>query len=211
MTNESTVKHVEQSMIFEKIPNFECERNVLLHGHFWSLQYFDQHAAEIERFFGFSEKSNLSKKAQEFIDSINLDDATQSISVYIQGADTNIDCRLDENYYTAAFDKLQTENESQLFFVVFSNDVRAAHEIMMKTKTNFSIVPQDFTESESLHMMIHFAKKGMVMANSCFSWWAAFLAWQKSDRKTPIYMPKQWFGKYSPQEHSLHVSEWNTI
>ena len=69
-------------------------------------------------------------------------------------------------------------------FVVFTNDIPYARNII----PNCNII--DESEVNSLYLMSK--AKGVICANSSFSWWGAYL-----NPNRPIYMPSRWFNDMS--------------
>jgi hypothetical protein len=48
----------------------------------------------------------------------------------------------------------------------------------------------------------------IVLSNSTFSWWAAFVATELDGRAVPVVMPEPWFAEPSPADELLWVPGW---
>jgi len=81
---------------------------------------------------------------------------------------------------------------------LFSNDRTAALELIpQEHRETLRIIPdQDFSPAETLELMRHC--HNYLIANSTFSWWGAFLSYNKESR---VIAPQPWFqGEESPKD-----------
>jgi hypothetical protein len=83
-------------------------------------------------------------------------------------------------------------------FVVFTNDTKYARSII----PNCNIIGE--SEVNSLYLMSK--TKGVICANSSFSWWGAYL-----NPKRPIFIPSKWCNISMFPHENYRVSGWNVI
>jgi len=106
------------------------------------------------------------------------------------------------NYYESAMNEINSRTGKE-HFVVFSDDVKAARDLLSKTKYKLTFVepPQGTPSGESLHLMSFC--QDHVIANSSFSWWGAALAqvegvtvapleWMKNKVIIKNLIPSEW-------------------
>ena len=82
------------------------------------------------------------------------------------------------------------------------NDAMARIPEKLRDKTRL-IDSETLESAETLRIMT--ACKAFVIANSTFSWWAAYL---RNEFESPVFSPKPWF-KGLPEPTNLIPSEWN--
>jgi len=95
------------------------------------------------------------------------------------------------DYYNWAMSQFPNDN-----FLIFSDDIEWCKKNSKFTGCKFS---EEKTEIEDMGLMANC--KGIIMANSSFSWWGAFL----SDSKKVI-APKEWFT--DKIERITYLNEW---
>ena len=83
---------------------------------------------------------------------------------------------------TKYYDKAMKEFAGEQF-LVFSDDIEWAKRFFIGNEFEFS---EDKTELEDLNLMA--GCKAIIMANSSFSWWGAYLG----DRNKKVIAPKDW-------------------
>ena len=184
-------RHAEKKMFansyfydksFEKISD-----NSIIEG-FWQNEKYFKDVEKIIR-HEFRLKNDLSEKSAELERKINGDN---SVSVHIRRGDYTLpkyrkifyECSVE--YYTLAIKYILDIVPNAEFFV-FSDDLEWAKNIPFPKKTNFVGKELGLRDSEELILMSRC--KHNIIANSSFSWWAAWL--NQNDKKIVIG-PKNW-------------------
>ncbi len=107
----------------------------------------------------------------------------------------------DLNYYKKAIDYIKQNTQSHLFFI-FSDDID-----WVKNNLNIDNVIYvsniKIKDYEELYLMS--LCKNNIIANSTFSWWAAYL--NKNQNKIVI-LPKQWTTNKSSKQLDISVKNW---
>lgn len=103
-----------------------------------------------------------------------------------------------ESYYAAAIAHFRTQNPKSKF-LVFSDDTAAA-KALLPSDTPFRF-HDDTNETPLQTMMAMAACKHHIIANSTFSWWAAWL--NRNPSKTVI-APQHWFSKAYEAKHKVN-------
>lgn len=109
----------------------------------------------------------------------------------------------DLNYYNNAFEILKSKNYALNFFV-FSDDISWCKENF--SGNNFYFVETNSHPAVDLILMSRCSHQ--VIANSSFSWWAAWL--NKNKTKT-VVAPEFWFRKTKSVELGILPSDWQII
>jgi hypothetical protein len=163
--------------------------NVVLDGYWQSYKYFDDYAAEIRTTFKFPKLSGDTRKLLERINSVN------SISLHVRRGDyvtrkstNDFHGVLGNKYYLSALKKIVTDVKDPYVFI-FSDDPQWCRQNL---KVPYKAYYQGNGDSGSgvndMHLMS--ACKHHIIANSSFSWWAAWLD-EKSEKK--VAAPGDWF------------------
>ena len=91
-------------------------------------------------------------------------------------------------YYSRGIEILFEKSGSRPIWV-FSDDIDKAVEYLPKKYADYYVIsPHLDKSSHTFELMRSFA--GYVIANSTYSWWAAFLRY---NREVPVIAPKPWF------------------
>jgi len=126
---------------------------------------------------------------------------------YLSNAETaRIYEQLSLEYYHASLQRFAAERERVQVFI-FSNDLPWCHEqLRLNLPTHFMDHTQALSAHEDLIMMSHAACN--VIANSTFSWWAAYLN-NRSDRTT--FAPARWFCPGTLDDSHLPCPAWQLV
>jgi len=103
------------------------------------------------------------------------------------------------NYYVAAIRQFKYTQ-----FVIFSDDIEWC-------KSNLQFIPDPIymEGTNEVHQLFLMAKcTNNILANSSFSWWAAYF---NSNKDKKVIAPKNWFGPLGPKEHDLYLPGWIII
>jgi hypothetical protein len=113
----------------------------------------------------------------------NLINQTNSVAVHVRYFDHPLDNNgnnLSLDYYDRAF-KLIEEKEKDINYFVFSDNPKHVSVLFNKFNRRFYFVDQSkFNSSTHLDFFLMTKCKHFIIANSTFSWWAAWLSSNKS-------------------------------
>lgn len=190
---------------FHYMPIPEKE-NLILHGFFQSEKYFEQQKELIVN--SFMPKNEFLKVVREAgKDFVNL---TNTIAVHVRRGDylnlQNAHPVLPlDNYYNAASVSINIERPN---YIIFSDDIEWCKQNFKHPKCYFVSGNSDIVD---LFLMAQC--ESHIIANSSFSWWAAWFAKNMFGRKGTVIAPKKWFGPaldhYDTKD--IYLPEWIKI
>lgn len=158
-------------------------------GYWQDPRYFERVKLELMDCFQF--KIPLSTINQETCDSIT---AQQSVGIHVRRGDylkkTRYRGICDIDYYKQAI-QIALHHIDHPHFYIFSNDIDWCHIYLTPLFGNneYSIIDWNKGTNSYIDMQLMSKCKSLIIANSSFSWWAAYL------NKTANYIiaPKVWF------------------
>jgi hypothetical protein len=182
----------------------------MLVGYFQSYKYFHQYSHQIYRLIKLQEKQNIIRNM--FIHDI---DFNNTISLHFRLGDykilKDVYILLDEKYYCNAISYiLQTNNPTKVIYFYEKQDQEDIEVMVNKLKIIFpqllfQACPDNLQDYEQLLLMSQC--KYNIIANSTFSWWAAYF--NQCDSKIVCY-PFKWFVKMNNTE-DLFPADWIKI
>lgn len=182
---------------YKKIP---YENNILLDGYYQSEKYFKKHRSEILNMYECPD--NLKKEMDvSFSELLSRND---TCSVHIRRGDylkyKENHTNLTKNYYEKCFNEKKNSH-----FVFFSDDIEWCKENFKNKNATFVDTKSDVVDFYLMSRM-----KDNIIANSSFSWWAAWI--NKNDNKHVI-APKKWFGPKNKHLYSGDIipNDWEVI
>ncbi len=175
---------------FHYTPHFETiDRGCYLVGGWMSERYFESIRAVLLEDFSF--KGEMTEGSLLLFRQIS--DCPCSVAVHVRRGDYVEDPRIlarhgicGRDYYEAAMNRLR-EQDGRCSFFVFSDDVARVEREFAGLK-DLTFVRGN-TQEEDLHLMA--SCQHIVIANSTFSWWAA---WLNRHADKSVIAPKRWFG-----------------
>lgn len=190
-------------------PHFHFDENVLkckspkyLYGYWQSEKYFESIKDEILNEFRFKkpliENSSLS---------FNKIRSTSSVAIHVRRGDYKNHGRLsllEDNYYKKAFEEILIRVIDPSFFV-FSDDIEwCQNHFKFGISVNYVETFNDLIDFELMRLCKHH-----IIANSTFSWWAAYLS---GFPKATTIAPLDWFKPNSSYtSKDLYLDSWLTI
>ena len=187
---EKTAYEYDSSVVSGIVNN-----NVYYTGNWQNYRYFSEYRDELIEMFQ-PKNVDFSDGFREYAWKMKT---PKSVSIHIRRGDyVQIGCAVDESYYKAAIDKM-LEQESDPIFYVFTDDIDYAKAFMCTQKVNFEIVDYEKTNPtlEDFYLMSYCNKH--IIANSSYSWWAAYLGDKDSAVVAPIttlwkneFYPEHW-------------------
>ena len=180
-----------------------CDR--YYEGYWQSPLYFDEIEQEIKKMFIFPKPIGGNKKIEEIMKTVN------SVSIHVRRGDyLNAKsfmgiCELD--YYEKAIEYINSEIKDPYFFI-FSNDIKWCEENLRQfLKTDKLMFISNNVGKESYwDMYLMSCCNNMILANSSFSWWAAYL---NKNKEAKVLAPKKWVNR--DYETQIHLDSWKKI
>lgn len=185
------------SWITEPTPNHwqgfsEINKSCLIEGNWQSADYFNDYSNEIRQAFEF----DMSEfKHNELINKIKL---KNSVSIHIRRGDYISNQKTlqyhgicEESYYLEAIEYIKQKIENPKFYI-FSDDLLAARKTLKNHSNSCYFVEENSTSNNHFDMMLMSKCNHNIIANSSFSWWAA---WLNNNSNKIVIAPKQWFNE----------------
>lgn len=159
-------------------------------GYFFDLRYYDDIRPLLQREFSLKEKRKLPGELRKILTGEN------TVSVHIRRGDflkLNRDIS-HSGYYERAF-ACMGERVSSPFYLIFSDDMDWVKANMKIPGEKLFVSGLGFADYEELTIMKHC--KNNIIANSTFSYWAAYL---NANPKKAVVCPKGWRLRTIPKE-----------
>jgi hypothetical protein len=179
-------------------------------GYFQSYKYFKGFEKYIKELFIFS----VHKLSKENTNLITLLEKENTIAVHIRRGDYVSDvvtnqfhgsCSLE--YYMKAI-SFVTSKVKESSFVFFSDDVEWVKEKFGDLPFNKMFIDNNKGEDSWIDMYLMSICCHNIIANSSFSWWAA---WLNNNQNKIVIAPKNWFQAQEIDIKSLIPEKWITI
>ena len=179
---------------------------VSLFGYFQSPRYFDQHREEIKNFLQI--KREILSRVETEMPEVTLPNA---VAVHVRRGDylssENLYNIFDIDYYIRALSVFPTDS----ILVVTSDDLAWC-------RKNFDNLPYKIVYSKFTDPIYDFAIlsrcKSLIMANSSFSWWAAYMKMLHFGNGT-VVAPRPWYnttGRFAPlNSDELYLQHWLVV
>lgn len=187
-------------------PRFaELPDNVYLHGYWQSVKYFETIADEIRT--SFQPIHAPSDKNWQMAEQINTG---PSVSLHVRRGDylsSGAYAACSQEYYQEALQRVIDETGQTPTVFVFSDDPQWARGNLSlplpKVVVDFNGAKTDYEDMRLMSLCDH-----NIIANSSFSWWAA---WLNDTPNKIITAPAQWFAKKNMSNPDLVPAEWHKI
>jgi hypothetical protein len=196
----------ERSLSFDEA-FLQLPQGVTLDGYFQCERYFETVSDSVKR-----EITTLRRPSAWYLHEIEKPiRGSEVVAVhlrlgdYLQPQNAAFHGVLQENYYRSALKALDRQG-SVNEVMVFTDDVLAAERLTQSWGFNTTVVrPHQASSSlESLLLMSRYRR--LVIANSSFSWWAAWLASRASG--TAVVAPDPWFRDSALDGSNIVPSGW---
>ncbi len=186
---------------------FSLNDHVMLKGLRQSEKYFMNYKKDIRNLLTIKEESI--KNILHFKDELNNQ---ESVSVHIRRGDylTKVALHvlglMDKDYYLRAFEALSKTIKSPKVYY-FSDDIEwVEKELLPLIPGQLVAKRQPTNHIEDFYLMSQC--KHNIIANSSFSWWAA---WLNNNPCKIVIAPKKWFNKGPRDTYDLYPDGWLTI
>lgn len=169
----------------------ECDNKYLI-GYWQSEHYFKTIRKELLEDFSF-EDLRLSQNNEVLRK--QLFSAENSVAVHIRGGDYTAAGNVPiygnictKEYYQKAFAYIE-KNIGQVLYYIFTNDFTLAQQILPMNNKNIKIIDWNAEEDGWIDMYLMSICKHNIIANSSFSWWAA---WLNQNPEKVVIAPSKW-------------------
>jgi hypothetical protein len=133
-----------------------------------------------------------------------------SISIHVRRDDYLTSARfigaLPVAYYTSAIAWMVNRVENPHFFVFSDDPAWARANILIGGPVDYIAHDVEDSPFKDLHLMAQCHHH--IIANSTFSWWAA---WLSSSESPLVVAPMRWFAEVAPGNHSRLPTSWNAL
>lgn len=195
----------KEASLFKYNKEVFSERHTLLSGYWQHLRYLQECEQQIRRDFSFSEpQDEINREYLRLMRSAN------SVAVHVRRGDYVGDpllggiCSID--YYTRAIEYVSNKLDTCHFFI-FSNDLEwCKRHLILKGRVTF-VTGNSGSESYR-DMQLMSACNHNIIANSSFSWWAA---WLNPNADKMIVCPSTWVNGTEFDASGLMPDEWKKI
>ncbi len=185
---------------------FQAPSNIYLQGYWQSEKYFLPVAETIKKEFTVKEEyiRNVSAVAAKL-------SSTPSVSVHIRRGDykspttVQIHGILEASYYNKAIQLISKKIPGACFYF-FSDDMNWVKENLLVENAVYVSGVMSQTHIEDFYLMSQC--KHNIIANSSFSWWAA---WLNNNPEKIVIAPKNWFNKGPKDTQDLVPESWLRI
>jgi len=206
----------EKDFLYNELPiNEMYNKNVLIYGYFQSYKYFHNHYAVICRMLG------LEKKKNELLFNLGFTDdfLKNSCSMHFRIGDykniQHVHPLATYDYYEKTLSHIQNKKPSQSFTIFyFCEEVDIEDVLQIIKPLSLKFVDYNFERGDNSledweQMLLMSACHHNIIANSSFSWWAAYLnTWED---KIVCY-PSVWFGQSANIDtRDLCPDDWKKI
>lgn len=169
---------------------FSTASNVYLQGFWMSWRYFNKYEATIRKDFTF--RQNMVAHLQIFAAKLQNE---KSVSLHIRRTDfaapemLQLKGLLPSSYYAKAIQLLQSKIPDAVFYV-FSDDLNWVKENIHVENAPLNFIDGSLSSSAFDDFYLLSQCKHNIIANSTFSWWAAYL---NSNPDKIVVAPKKWY------------------
>jgi hypothetical protein len=151
------------------------------------------------------------KKAEKIYQAIKMTDK-ETVALHVRRGDYLLPqhdhfCKLDNTYYGQALSIFFNEID-RYQFVIFSNDIQWCKEHLIEESeiVNFIEPSNDYVDMILMSLCDH-----QIIANSSYSWWAAF---KNKNKNKQVVCPVNYLKSYSPWAHingNYYPADWISI
>ena len=213
--------YTEPEFKYNEIPKFATP--MTLKGYYQSEEYFKDFRLHILDMFEFPESIKDFVKDKYRI--WRIDDNTVTVAIHIRRGDyvkyPNVLHIQPLKYYEDAKQQMEIKLGVRPRYLYFSDDINWITENFVLEEQD--IIVRGYKDYEEFALMSHC--KNFIIANSTFSWWAAYLSYYRNQGISiwkpegnadkyisSIIAPKTWFGVRGPKDwSSIYPQEWTIM
>lgn len=166
-------------------------------GNFQTFRY-----AQSLRFHEGYKNFNIRNPSGKFLSFMQVLDQGNTVALHVRRGDySKYKSKfglLNEKYFASVLEEICSNTEGELNIFVFSDDLEEARSVIKfehsKAKIHFLDDLNSLSAAETLVLMS--IPKNIIISNSTFSWWAAFLG----QKEKLVFVPDPWFKSKSVPE-----------
>ncbi len=204
LTTDGVPETVYHEPKFEYVPIPKTQKDMLIDGYFQSEKYFADYKDEVRDLFTFPDQ--IKEKVDNKFNSLNK----KKIGVHVRRGDyktfSTTHPPQPQDYYERALKKFSMEKMAgDSIFILCTDDIQSVNAEFDLDKLGF-VWSNAKSELEDLYIMSQC--DSIIMSNSSFAWWGAYLG----KRKEKVITPGIWFGPDGPQDyHDVYLKWWEKI
>jgi len=186
----------------------KLQGHLFLTGYWQSEKYFSEISQHIREEFKLKEKF---KPENQIINKILN---TESVSIHIRRGDyvnnatnASIYCECDNVYYEKAINIIERSVHKPLHFYIFSDDA-AWVRLNFRLTSPYDIISNENQNQAYQELQLMSLCKHNIIANSSFSWWAA---WLNNNPSKIVIAPIKWFRDKDANSKDITPEEWIKI
>ena len=168
----------------------ESDERAYCHGYWQSERYFQENADAIAEKLG--TPIGLTTEDRKIIDEMHK---YNSVAIHIRRGDyltrknQRVFHALQRDYYIRAINEIRKHVSNPVYYV-FSDDMKIAQASLIDSEENYKFINHNRGKlsRNDLHLMS--SAKHNIIANSSFSWWAA---WLNRNKKKIVIAPDRWY------------------
>lgn len=185
-------EHKETQMNYGNY-DFRYQKNIYMDGYWQNHQYFDNYKNKLMHEFS-PKYGILSYDCITIMDKMKSEN---SVAIHIRRGDYSTNWLIDIKFYFDAIKIIET-TKSRLVYYLFCEDKKFATEFASK-HDGIIIISNIYKFSDIEEFFLMSSCKNQIIANSTFSWWAAYL---NQNTNQIVIAPdfKQWTGDYYPEK-----------
>lgn len=192
----------EEQLLFKFDPNiFSDNRSGYYYGFWQNEQYFSNISDQIRKDFDF--KPELSKQNTDVLNEIKQEN---SVSIHVRRGDyvnhPSFGSICEKDYYQNAINTVNQQTDSAKFFI-FSNDIQwCINNLNIK---DCVFISGNTGTNSYIDMQLMSNCKHNIIANSSFSWWAA---WLNVNPNKIVVGPQKWLNETQYDTSTLFPDGW---
>jgi Glycosyl transferase family 11 len=181
------------------------QENCYIFGYWQTEKYFKNHASLIRRDFNFKlPMGEVNSELASRLSKVNAVSIHVRRGDYVENAKTSaIHGVCSPKFYEKAINFI-SQRVAQPYFFIFSDDIEWARN-NIKTDFQHEYIGHNFGVESFNDMRLMSMCKHHIIANSSFSWWAA---WLGNSEKKIVVAPSNWFSKKSINTSDLIPADW---
>ena len=175
----------------------EIKRNTLFKGYWQTEKYFKKYRKDLLEMFQL--KNERPQSVKKIIEMLSRQ---KSVALHVRRGDyVSIGCQLQMDFYDKAINLMKEKLGNDLIFYIFSDDIAFCRQYFEKFSSGTNLVYPEYQSDnptlDDLWIMSHC--KHMIMANSTYSWWGA---WLNQNEDKVVICPELgiWTGDFYPEE-----------
>ena len=181
-------------------------KSIILEGYYQSEKYFEEYKEEIKSLFQIPEELKPTG-SEDFKNGI-------CVAIHVRRGDylkhQDFHIPMVKEHYTKSKQNIEEKLGIIPNYYYFSDDIEYTKSMFKdETKESDKFISgyKDYEELYLMSLCDHF-----IIANSTFSWWAAYLSSTQSEESKIVIAPNPWFGPKGPQDfHDIYCKKWISL